>query len=682
MSKKIDLSLFRGDDSGDEMDLLSVKPIELDPLKSRTFAHGVTKKTKKDLEKEEEERKRAEEDEFVLVPFEEFTRTFDEPGTGPSVRNYRGGRSGGRSTFVRAGGAPGPATAVPTIVTDRERERTVDKFRVPSPPRAPKPRGKRAMDAFLEEIKSRGDITYDRGGPVSQETTNLCVTNLPTGIREHQLGQLFAQMGPVATVKIMWPRAGTEPHPTDRFRPGLTGFVAFMVRKDAAGALARFDGYSLNGNRLRVTWGKPVQLPRRSAYESPNVRDGPSDRSSRGRSVSPLRAQRDARGSDSKSTYWLDQVPAEELQFLQDVSKRVQEHGPGLLDRLKDRERANPKFAFLFENSTAAHYIFQHFVNSKFTFPDPPPKSFKEEGYASAYSSDSDEREEMTSSSKIVLGKLAHRRLEAMLRSMSGKRVEVARAMEFALKRADAYDEVTQIICLSLCVEDTPIPRKIARLHLVSDILHNSSSSLPNVWRYRQSFENRLPAVFEHFARIHNRLLEYSGTLSANVFIQQVDAVLDIWERWMVLSSEIQSQLRQLLHGECTLASLAEPQAPVEPEPEATPVVKSAGFKSSFKRVDLSIEAAGPVPVPTVAANLDGEPFDDLDGEPLEDLDEEPLEDLDGEPVDGIDGEEATAGDGEPVDHVDGAVEAVNDVDGELIDDLDGEDMDMDMDDE
>lgn len=49
----------------------------------------------------------------------------------------------------------------------------------------------------------------------------------------------------------------------------------------------------------------------------------------------------------------------------------------------------------------------------------------------------------MASSSKVVLGKLARRRLEAMLRSMSGKRVEIARAMEFALKRADAYDEVS-----------------------------------------------------------------------------------------------------------------------------------------------------------------------------------------------------------------------------------------------
>lgn len=30
-----------------------------------------------------------------------------------------------------------------------------------------------------------------------------------------------------------------------------------------------------------------------------------------------------------------------------------------------------------------------------------------------------------------------------MLRSMTGKRVEIARAMEFAVKRADVYEEVS-----------------------------------------------------------------------------------------------------------------------------------------------------------------------------------------------------------------------------------------------
>jgi hypothetical protein len=37
---------------------------------------------------------------------------------------------------------------------------------------------------------------------------------------------------------------------------------------------------------------------------------------------------------------------------------------------------------------------------------------------------------------------------------------------------------VADIVCQSLQIEETPIPRKIARLYLVSDILHNSVSAL------------------------------------------------------------------------------------------------------------------------------------------------------------------------------------------------------------
>lgn len=94
-------------------------------------------------------------------------------------------------------------------------------------------------------------------------------------------------------------------------------------------------------------------------------------------------------------------------------------------------------------------------MDPNYTFPDPPALVFNDEvraglldmrtdnqGYASAYSSDSDEHAEREARSKTSLGRLARRRLEAMLRSMTGKRVEIARAMEFAIKRADVSDEV------------------------------------------------------------------------------------------------------------------------------------------------------------------------------------------------------------------------------------------------
>jgi len=66
----------------------------------------------------------------------------------------------------------------------------------------------------------------------------------------------------------------------------------------------------------------------------------------------------------------------------------------------------------------------------------------RSKGYAEFYSSDSAEDSEKERTTKGKLGKLARRRFEAMLRITSGKRVEIARAMEFAMTRAEAAEEV------------------------------------------------------------------------------------------------------------------------------------------------------------------------------------------------------------------------------------------------
>lgn len=82
MSRRLDLSKFAGSDSEGEEDVSKASPglffcvciaaksdhdssqhqLELTALKSKTFSQGITKKTKRDLEKEAEERKRIEEE--------------------------------------------------------------------------------------------------------------------------------------------------------------------------------------------------------------------------------------------------------------------------------------------------------------------------------------------------------------------------------------------------------------------------------------------------------------------------------------------------------------------------------------------------------------------------------------------------------------------------------------------
>jgi U2-associated protein SR140 len=64
------------------------------------------------------------------------------------------------------------------------------------------------------------------------------------------------------------------------------------------------------------------------------------------------------------------------------------------------------------------------------------------QGYNSTYSTDSAEESEQERTRKTVLGKLARKRFEAMLRGVSGKRGELARCMTFSLEHAEAAREV------------------------------------------------------------------------------------------------------------------------------------------------------------------------------------------------------------------------------------------------
>lgn len=57
-------------------------------------------------------------------------------------------------------------------------------------------------------------------------------------MNEEMLCQMFGKYGPLASVKVMWPRTEEE-----KARNRNCGFVAFMKRKDAEKALEAFKGW-------------------------------------------------------------------------------------------------------------------------------------------------------------------------------------------------------------------------------------------------------------------------------------------------------------------------------------------------------------------------------------------------------------------------------------------------------
>jgi U2-associated protein SR140 len=218
----------------------------------------------------------------------------------------------------------------------------------------------------------------------------------------------------------MWPRtdaagpAGAGPvgdmNASRRAKPGgLSGFVAYMRRRDAEAALRELDGASWGGSVLRVGWSKSVSLPARPLYgvcfrvlfheerilkivsravstqerpeepESRHAHEAPRKRSrsrsrdrdrdrdrhgerdrhnrrSRSRSRSPRRRRsrshsprRRRSRSHSRSRERDTAGDADEASesFIRAVAGQVRGSEPAYERALVERERANPKYAFL-----------------------------------------------------------------------------------------------------------------------------------------------------------------------------------------------------------------------------------------------------------------------------------------------------------------------------------------------
>lgn len=248
--------------------------------------------------------------------------------------------------------------------------------------------------------------------------------NLPATITEDMLGRFFAEIGPVGTVKIMWrkslhpdgrllayseraARSEMEMDAAARGKMSLTGFVAYMNRKDAETAVQELDGADWGTIRLKVGFSKWVPVPQKPLYgaclllkvaladfldltsgskrarsRSPG-RSKPKHRSRsrervrsprgttgrNGDSRSPKRRRRSV-SSASSDAYsrpgsplpptdearerWLRKIPEERAKLVRAVADKVLDKGRGFEDLLMDREKDNPTFSFFFDDKVRA----------------------------------------------------------------------------------------------------------------------------------------------------------------------------------------------------------------------------------------------------------------------------------------------------------------------------------------
>ncbi|XP_012056899.1 PREDICTED: U2 snRNP-associated SURP motif-containing protein [Atta cephalotes] len=387
------------------------------------------------------------------------------------------------------------------------------------------------------------DGSFDNGDP---NTTNLYLGNLNPKITEQQLMEIFGKYGPLASIKIMWPRSDEE-----KARQRNCGFVAFMSRKDGERALKNLNGENIT----RVLQNAVVKVV----------------------------------------------IPTERnlVMLIHRMVEFVIREGPMFEAMIMNRELNNPMFRFLFENYSPAHTyyrwklysILQGDVQKEWRTEDfrmfkggsvwrPPPINPWTQGMP-------DELIEMEERQEPRRGSLSNSqrdRLEDLLRNISPERIKVAEAMVFCIEHAEAAEEICDCISESLSILQTPVNKKIARLYLISDILHNCGVKVTNATIYRKAFETRLLDIFNE---VHQAYKQFDSRLKAEGFKVRVMRMFRAWEDWAVYPRDFLVKLQNTFLGLVLMD---------EPEPEND---------------------------------------EDIDGAPLSDVDGDGTEDLDGVPLDG-----------------------------------------------
>ncbi|XP_016980599.2 U2 snRNP-associated SURP motif-containing protein isoform X1 [Drosophila rhopaloa] len=518
---------------------------------------------------------------------------------------------------------------------------------------------------------SKESGSFDTGDP---NTTNLYLGNLNPKISEQQLMEIFGRYGPLASIKIMWPRSEEE-----KQRGRNCGFVAYMSRKDAERALRTLNGRYIMGYEMRLGWGKTVPIMNTPIFAPQallemtlppppsglpfNAQPPPSEAD-----VLPKKNYKEFNQEEDKENMERIlakcvvkvHIPTEKavLNVIHRMIEFVIREGPMFEALIMIREMENPLFSFLFDNESPAHIYYRWKLFS--LLQGDTPNEWREDEFrmfkngpvwrppiANFYTQGMPDELVVDPDAPVVhkgaLSNAQRDRLEDLIRQLTPERARIGDAMIFCIEHADAADEICECIAESLVNLNTLASKKIARLYLISDILHNCTVKVANASFFRKSVEKQLVDIFEN---LHNYYQNIESRLKAEGFKSRVCNVIRTWEEWTIYPKEFLAQLTAKFLGKPYVMPVSSsPQAEETRSDEAldedidgaplsgeekddedldgVPLDGAALLKSALKRALPDPDAA----TPKRETPKREEYLDEIDGVPLdEDLDGIPLE--------------------------------------------------------
>lgn len=223
---------------------------------------------------------------------------------------------------------------------------------------------------------------------------------------------------------------------------------------------------------------------------------------------------------------------------------------------------------------------------------------------------------------------------EDILRELTPERQKIQDAMIYCIEHAESAEEIVECIVESLSLLETPLHKKIARLYLISDVLHNCTVKVSNASFYHKGFQTKLIDVFKNMHKCYESI---EGRMKAEHFKQRVMNCFKFWEDCALYSNDFLIKLQNTFLGLI--------------KSDSTTGKETAILNSKQQFIDLD-----GVPIDD---DVDGIPIDDsliqssfkiskwesiadesLDGKPIiskwDDLKKEDDENIDDEDIDGI----------------------------------------------
>ncbi|XP_046851921.1 U2 snRNP-associated SURP motif-containing protein-like [Xenia sp. Carnegie-2017] len=490
--------------------------------------------------------------------------------------------------------------------------------------------------------------SYDTGDP---NTTNLYIGNISPEMNEEQLMKLFGQFGPLASVKIMWPRTEEE-----KSRNRNCGFVAFMKRKDGDKAISALKGKDIKGYEMKLGWGKAVPIPPHPIYIPPEMQEANKPPPPSGL---PFNAQPGKVKENDEQSEIIDMngissktlanavvkvvIPTERpiLHLIHRTIEFVILEGPIFEAMIMNRELNNPQFRFLFDNQSPEHIYyrwklfsilqgdsqtkwktkeFRMFKNGSVWRPPNCTSYIGEEVEETVVETVVEKKEEKKvepskpsrSTKKGLLSDRNRDKLENMLRELVPERSKISEFMTWCIDHADAADEICDCMSEALSILETPPNVKVARLFAVSDVLYNCTAKVRNASFYRRSFERKLPEIFE---RLNETFQAVKTRMKAEQFRKQVLKCLAAWTSWAIYPPDFLVNLQNIFLG--------------QGQKSITDQFIVSRSRNIFDMehdddVDLPSDIDG-FPLSKNSSDIDGVPLDDLDGVPMDDIDGKPL---------------------------------------------------------